>query len=158
MWRWFTGGASSSLIVGPNAEETKSSMFTCTDAVELVTKCTDAPQMELLLHVTRAHAVERMSRDVVLDLVQHYKNGTIALRPEPCTPRQLIELLYLYKSMQCPHTQNSLFACFLKFASTVELNKLSFIEIMTNFMLFEQQASQSTPLCDTSNADGVKLQ
>ena len=139
MWRWFTGGASSSLIVGPNAQETESHVLTCSDALSMAAKCTDASQMELLLQVTRAHAIDRMSRTAVIDLVQQYTEGIASVAPEPCTARQLIELLYLYRSSSCAHTGQSLLTCFIKFASTVDLNKLSFIEVMTKFLWFEQQ-------------------
>lgn len=125
MWYWFTRKG--------EVEEVKSESgdtpLTCSALIDFASTLT-ANDWAPFLTMTRDHDINTLKQDEVKDLFARYKeDGGVSSDPDVCTPRQLAEFIYLLT----PERWDT----FLAFSRTVDINSLSFSNLLFNFLNFE---------------------
>jgi hypothetical protein len=107
--------------------------LTCADVVQLANGL-DWGQWVIFLEMARTHDIDQMSRAEVEQLFNLYRQQQVSGHDaipagDPCTPRQLVEFIYMLSPPR--------WALFQEFLPTVDLKGITFHDILTKFCEYE---------------------
>lgn len=103
--------------------------MTCTDLVQLAAT-TPWEEWATFILMTRNHNIDYMTNEDVILLFEQYKQCRAKdVAAEPCSPRQLAEFIYLLPPPR--------WLLFQQFAATVNINSMSFTNLIVAFLMFE---------------------
>lgn len=129
MWftSFFTQAQAPDVAPAPVSDSAK---FSCTDLMEVACELAWDDWATFLI-MARNHNIDTMSRKSVRALFADYKNTQTDVVPvtDACSPRQLTEFLYLLAPDR--------WATFKEFSKTVDLNAISFGDLLLQFHLYE---------------------
>jgi hypothetical protein len=142
MWSWFgVNRAAAEATAQPTTEETDDIVIahdlTCAELVDTVKSMSSAEFAHFLV-LARNHNIDYMSKHDVEELFARYTEAAsrqtlpAGVAPEPCSPRQLAEFLYLLTPPR--------WELFKTFASFYNINTLPFTTLITTFLNFEAAA------------------
>lgn len=132
MWGWFSERkpAVEEIPAPPLSDD----VITCHDLTisELVDLAAHMPWEDwtTFIVLTRNHNIDYMTKESVTALFEQYRQcRTNEIPPEPCSPRQLAEFLYLLPPPR--------WFLFQQFAASTNINSMSFTNLMVAFFMFE---------------------
>lgn len=141
MWSWLGVSRAAQAPTTQTVEEQSTDDIaithdlTCAELVDVV-KSMSTVEYAQFLTLARNHNIDYMGKHDVEELFQRYKAAAPVLpadvAPEPCSPRQLAEFLYLLTPPR--------WELFKSFSSFYNINSMSFTNLITAFFTFEAAA------------------
>lgn len=133
MWYFFSKRGEVEEI--PSELDTTEKKLTCTDVIELASTLS-WEEWAVFLTMARNHNMDAMTRTRVESLFSEYKHGESSTPVDVCTPRQLTEFLYLLTPER--------WQVFQQFIATVDVNTLSFTDLLIQYQTFEFETTKKT--------------
>lgn len=131
MWYFFSKRGEVEEI--PSELDTVDTKLTCSDVVQLASVLS-WEEWAVFLTMARNHKIDAMTKPQVESLFKEYKRGERSVPVDTCTPRQLTEFLYLLTPER--------WQTFNQFMSSVDVNALSFTDLLLQFHTFEYETTR----------------
>lgn len=138
MWTWFSERKPAAEAAADKHEDNEIEVeverdLTCSELVETAASMPWEDWATFIL-MSRNHNIDFMTKESVQALFAQYKQCAVKdIAPEPCSPRQLAEFLYLLTPPR--------WILFQQFTASTNINAMSFTNMLVAFFMFEATAT-----------------